>query len=186
LLRYHIQHAQAGNLLEIKAHSPEKARDRIRLEGFGGDAQALVLNTDVEKRVFHVHQLRGENVDGDWRSIHIQNALVNKADLRVHTLGGFEAVEVSWHPRIGMPWERQWWQPAPENISFLWLPARNLLRPTKSAPASEHSVRAPSYLDYSVAGSYLTSRSAELESLNILNRGGSHAKEGIRTYRDGY
>jgi hypothetical protein len=95
LLRYHIQHAQAGNLLEIKAHSPEKARDRIRLEGFGGDAQALVLNTDVEKRVFHVHQLRGENADGDWRSIHIQNALVNKADLRVHTLGGFEAVEVS-------------------------------------------------------------------------------------------
>ncbi|MGE5223844.1 MAG: hypothetical protein ACM3PY_15505, partial [Omnitrophica WOR_2 bacterium] len=36
-----------------------------------------------------------ENVDGDWRSIRIRNARISKADMRVQTVGGFEAVEVS-------------------------------------------------------------------------------------------
>jgi hypothetical protein len=92
---YNLVQAQAGNLLEVQARSLAPARDRIRVEGFAGDAQAVELRTDGAKRVVNVHQLRAENADGDYRSMHIRDAEVTRSDLKVETLGGFEGVEVS-------------------------------------------------------------------------------------------
>lgn len=93
--QYHLQQAQSGHLIEIQAQSKAVARDKIHVEDFTGDSQAVELHTDGEKRHFHIHQLRADNIDGDWRSIHVRDALVSKADLRVQTLGGLDAVEVS-------------------------------------------------------------------------------------------
>ncbi len=93
--QYHLWQTQSGNLVEIQAQSSAAARDVIRVEDFTGDAQALEIHTDGNKRLFHVDQLRAENVDGDWRSIRIRNARISKSDMKVQTTGGFEAVEVS-------------------------------------------------------------------------------------------
>ena len=93
--QYCLRQAQAGHLIEIQAESKSVARDKIHIDDFTGDSQAVELHTDGEKRLFHIHQLRTENIDGDWRSIHVRDALVSKADLRVQTLGGLDAVEVS-------------------------------------------------------------------------------------------
>ncbi len=93
--QYHLWQTQSGNLVEIQAQSSGAARDMIRVEDFTGEAQALEIHTDGNKRLFHVDQLRTENVDGDWRSSRIMNARISKADMRVQTAGEFEAVEVS-------------------------------------------------------------------------------------------
>jgi hypothetical protein len=93
--QYSLVKAQAGNLLEVQAASSASSRDTVRVEDFTGDAQALELHTDGAKRRFDVHQLRADGTAGDWRSVHITDAHVDKADLRIQTRGRLDAVEVS-------------------------------------------------------------------------------------------
>ena len=92
---YRLLHSQSGHLLEVGTTSRAAARDRFRIEGFGGDSQGLEIHTDGERRPFEIHQLRADSAAGDWRSIRIRNARVTKADVRVQTQGKLETVEVS-------------------------------------------------------------------------------------------
>lgn len=91
---YRIVQAQAGHLVEIEAEGRSPAKDRIRVDDFTGRTQAVQVETgDVARRV-RVHQLRAEGTTGDWRSVEVSDARVDRDGLRVATRGGFEVVEV--------------------------------------------------------------------------------------------
>ena len=92
---YHLRQFDSSNLIEIEAESVKTVRDRIRLEDFTGDAQALEIQSDGTKRRFHIHQLRTEAGEGDWRSLQVRNALITKGDLRIQVSPGFDAAEIS-------------------------------------------------------------------------------------------
>lgn len=93
--QYELRQLHLDNLVEIQSQSAGSARDRIRIEDFTGDYQAVEIQTDGTSRRFRVNQLRAENGEGDWRSLEVRNALLSKADMRVQASPGFESAEVS-------------------------------------------------------------------------------------------
>jgi hypothetical protein len=91
---YRVVQAQAGHLVEIDADGRTTAKDRIRVDDFTGGTQAVRVDTEDAARRIRVHQLRAERRTGDWRSVEVRDARVDRDGLRVATRGELDAVEV--------------------------------------------------------------------------------------------
>ena len=92
---YRLIQAQAGNLIEIEAASAAPAKDRIRIEDFGGVDQAVELRTDSPLRTVSVRQLRSENDLGHWRAAAVGKARVEKGLDPIGTSDRLSGVEIS-------------------------------------------------------------------------------------------
>ena len=93
--RYNLRQLHPENLIEIESRSVRNGRDRLRIEDFTGDRQAVEIQTGEKSRRFQINQLRADPGKRDWSSIQVRNVLISNADLRVQAAPGFETAEIS-------------------------------------------------------------------------------------------
>ena len=91
---WRLLHTQGGNVIEVEAQSKRRARDTVRVSGFGGPVQTVEVQVGVAKTL-HVQQLRMWTRDGGWRAMQVQNARVSDERLTVRSTGDLHALEVS-------------------------------------------------------------------------------------------
>jgi hypothetical protein len=92
---YGLVQAGAGHLLEIEAAGAAIARDRIRIEAFGGADQAVELRTGSALRTVSVRQLRPENDLGHWRAAAVRNVRVERGGVRIGTSDRLGRLEIA-------------------------------------------------------------------------------------------
>ena len=91
---YRMMHLSSGHLTEVTASKAGGVKDRIRVGGSPDDAQTVEVETGARRRVFDIHHVR-QAQPGEWRSVHVRNAVVTDDRLRVDSPVSFDTVELS-------------------------------------------------------------------------------------------
>lgn len=99
---YRLMYAHAGDLIEIQARGrgSERARDVLRLTGVATAQQNLVLETDGQGRSYGIQQLRLFGKSDGWRSVALQDMVMDRNSINIQTYGDLEVLETTSQERV--------------------------------------------------------------------------------------